>query len=166
MEDGEGDFFVDMEAPAEKREWGSSLSPWQPAMASDKRSRKRVRHTDLARFVREEMATRRRAGGATTGGNVLMKLDIEGHEHMLLPRLIITGAMCAINMTLLEVHPRDEEMFSGVTDQDFTYFFHHFLLGHPMRDCPAEVRFFDDEVFGDSDFPLPPLPKAVPGSQD
>lgn len=53
-----------------------------------------------------------------------MKMDIEGAEHVLLPHMIITGALCLIDVVFTECHNWGSITLGGTTtDNDFAAFF-------------------------------------------
>ena len=98
LKNGEADFFFDTVAPAQRHQWGASLIPYHETMRDDQGSSdggkrtaaaKATVHTmDLADYIVRYVAARHH----DTGRNhqILMKLDIEGAEHELLPHLILT----------------------------------------------------------------------------
>lgn len=52
-----------------------------------------IKTMDLAAYINEQVAPRKMEGK----GTVLMKMDIEGFEHTLMPHLLTTGAICHID---------------------------------------------------------------------
>ena len=147
---------MDALAAPEHHEWGASLIPWQIDMkqnVSDGHPRKsRVNTVDLSKFVRTYISD----SGMTT----MMKMDVEGAEHTLLPHMIITGALCRIDVVVSEVHKWGEVTApNGTTDSEFVHFFREYVEKY-MYDpyaCKTRFRTLDDETYGSSDFSLPQL---------
>lgn len=92
--DGSIMFFSDDDYSHE--EWGASTQA--VATHIHKWSNRTVRAMDLAAFILHEIMPH-----ATT---IVMKLDIEGAEHNVFPRLLAKGVLCAINLLFVETHQR------------------------------------------------------------
>lgn len=165
--DGETDFYIDGEAPERYRMPGSSLVPWAP-----EHERVRVATVDLARYLLEEVATRRFDAGGDGADRpppaVLMKVDVEGFEHQLLPHLIVTGALCKtpVHQVFLEPHAWGDWRSSGGVDSlQFIDFFSEFIAGQRANgtaaasSCPVRILEIDDETYDTSSFPLPEVPE-------
>jgi hypothetical protein len=169
--DGEAHFHLDGEAPARYRQPGSSLLSWAP-----QHERVRVRTVDLARYLLEEVGQRRFEGDGEGARHpppaVLMKVDVEGLEHGLLPHLIATGALCRtpIDQVFLEWHLLGGEWRSsdGMDATQFVHFFGEFIEGQRANGtaaataCPVRIVEMDDEMYDTSDFPLPSSPPLPP----
>jgi hypothetical protein len=174
--DGEADFFLDGEAADRYRQPGSSLVAWAP-----EHERVRVRTFDLARYLLEEVAPRRFDNDDGQDGEdksssrpppaVLMKVDVEGLEHRLLPHLIATGALCRtpVRQVFLETHLWGDEWRSsgGMDTLQFIEFFNEFVAGQRANGtaaaeaCPTQILDLDDEMYDTSAVPLP-APPALP----
>lgn len=158
MEDGEADFYLDEDSPAKYHEPGSSLvaHPDEPERAST-----RVRTVDLARYILQEVfygELEKKEDRPV----VVMKMDVEAYEHLLLPHLIVTGAMCKLHTVMYEPHGWNYVTSKyNITDFDFTLFFDHFVRTHDHKACPVHFFDMDDESY---DTTLRPLPKP-PGSK-
>lgn len=69
-----------------------------------------VRTVNLARWLREEVGNRKMPAelppGAAVGSSpqLLMKLDIEGSEYSVLPRLYESRTICLFNAVFIEFH--------------------------------------------------------------
>lgn len=165
-EEGEAEFYVDTGAKPKYRQPGSSLIP--PANSDEKILVKKV---DLAKYILNEVVPRdvgRRGKGALPP-KVLMKVDIEGHEYALLPHLILTGALCKIDVAFYEHHPWGllypipEEAYveNGVLiektrDIQFLQYFLDYIESMDNKTCPLKLYDLDDETY---DTTIRPLPK-------
>ena len=160
MEDGEADLYLDEDAPAKYHEPGSSLvvHPDEPERAST-----RVRTIDLARYILQEVFYGELEKKKEDRPVVVMKLDIEAYEHLLMPHLIVTGAMCKLHTVMYEPHGWNyvTSDYNNITDCHFTLFFDHFVRTHDQKACPVHFFDTDDESY---DTTLRPLPKP-PGSK-
>lgn len=161
-EDGTAEFFFDTWATPEQHEWGASLIPWQGGMKETpiegaKGQKTTVRTLDLSNFVLKYIAGPLGAHGAAR--TVVMKMDIEGAEHLLLPHMIITGALCHIDVLFAEYHDWGAIITSTakMTDTDFAAFFSEYVEAHDHHACKTRFRSLDDESYGSSDLPLPEL---------
>ena len=65
-----------------------------------------VRTVDLARLVHtvDRLLVRMHGGRDAAGTKIVMKMDIEGSEHRVLPHLMHTHAMCLVNRVYMEWH--------------------------------------------------------------
>ena len=85
-------------------------------------------------------------------------MDVEGAEHVLLPHMIITGALCLIDVVFTECHNWGSITLGGTTtDNDFAAFFEEFVQQHDQKACETRFRTLDDETYGSSEFSLPEL---------
>jgi Methyltransferase FkbM domain len=76
-----------------QNEWGASIEyNWNITGARSSM----VQAVDLADFLTREVFPH--------ASTVVMKLDIEGAESRVLPRLLLKGALCTINTAFIEVH--------------------------------------------------------------
>lgn len=162
-EDGTAEFFFDAWATPEQHEWGASLIPWQgdmkkPPTEGGGRHKSTVRTLDLSNFVLKYIAEPVDTHGAVAR-TVVMKMDIEGAEHLLLPHMIITGALCHIDVLFAEYHDWGTITTSAanMTDTDFAAFFSEYVEAHDHGACKTRFRSLDDESYGSSDLPLPEL---------
>jgi hypothetical protein len=181
VEDGTADFYFDNDAAPEHHEWGASMIPWQNNMKRNEEqnnpnAKTTVETIDLARYVLENVARRRvslankRPQGETlepfSPPIVLMKMDIEGSEHQLLPHLIITGALCKIDTIFYEDHPIGGVVVRGNNNEElgdgtFTAFFEAFARDYDPSTCPTKFANVDNESYGSTDFPLPAFLRRV-----
>ena len=80
----------------------------------------------------------------------------QGLEHVLLPHLIVTGALCqaTVDLVLYEGHLWNEwSSRNGTTDEAFVDFFNEFVA--EQGGCRTEIRLFDDESYDTTQRPLP-----------
>jgi hypothetical protein len=111
-------------------EWGASTR------MSDQ-PRQTVRALDLARFILDELLP--------FASTIVMKLDVEGAEYELLPRLLATGALCAMDLVFLEEHP------SSRAPAQKALFEHAKALllvhDHAQTGCRVRLSLLDDESY-------------------
>jgi hypothetical protein len=84
-----------------------------------------VETIDLSHFLNHILEWRQ---SLEKSGYVLMKLDIEGYEHTLIPNLILSKALCKVDQVFAEIH-RFGRVFPEVqnyTAEDFLNFFRYF----------------------------------------
>lgn len=154
-QDGEAEFFFDTLAAPEHHQWGASLIPWQGDMKNGQSTT--VRTVDLAGFLLKYIAW---PTGFTR--NVVMKMDVEGAEHLLLPHMIITGALCHIDLVFTEYHEWGGVMSAGnMTARDFAAYFSEYVENYDQKSCKTRFRDLDDETYGSSDFPLPEFIRRI-----
>ena len=165
-QDGTAKFYFDTLAKAERHEWGASMIAWQKDMKESKdagsertNGKTMVRTMDLAKYVLEHVAPRqlpvRSLDTAGAARGVLLKLDIEGSEHELIPHMIITGALCQVGAIFYEEHKFGSLIIEGKNDTIFTSFFEAFAREYERESCPTAFLSADNESYGRSDFPLP-----------
>ena len=66
------------------------------------------------RFVPSNATAQTTQSGAGSG-NVVMKMDIEGQEIYVLPRMVETGAMCLVALAYIEYHDKSKQGFFSHT---------------------------------------------------
>ena len=83
------------------------VPPLCRSMAHDGAATVLVRTLDLAALV-QTVASHLRAGtpGGGEGRHLVMKLDVEGSEYTVLPHLALRGALCQIDLLMIEYHAR------------------------------------------------------------
>ena len=131
--DGDIEFYTLL--PDQKEddlELGASIYQWMGSAAAQPI---RVRAMDLSKFVLNQIVPH--------ASTILMKLDIEGSEATVVPHLLATGALCAMDRVLVEVHPRmmrpDQYALLNSTM--------HLLPQLSASGCKAHVTHFDDEKY-------------------
>ena len=159
LEDGKANFYLDSDAPPQYHQPGSTLVP--PGKDNpNKKEKTRVRTVDLARYILEEVVGVRGAteeeGEEKEKPIVVMKLDVEGSEHEIVPHLVMTGALCKVHTVFYEAHlwgrVTSEE---GVEDAAFISFFEWFARERDHKACPVNFLDLDDETYDTSVKPLP-----------
>lgn len=105
-----------------------------------------IRFVNAAELILLVAARRLQSSGEAA--HIVAKLDIEGSEHLVLPHLLLSNAMCALSYVALEMHPRTRLVELTVAKL-------------AQQGCKTVVSLDDDEKYGFSTFPLP-LP---PGSK-
>jgi hypothetical protein len=144
---------------------GNSLSfGAAPAAAEDS-----VLIVDIAEFVRAvrgrklppDLENGDGSGGGGTGGgsnegsgeggkavarapSIVAKMDIEGFEFLVLPHLLRTGMLCALDFVFIDSHPGTPTTLLS-------------LCRNALKSagCRTELSLLDDEEYADSFFPLP-----------
>ena len=128
-QDGYVDFYTDMDAA--NLEWGAST-----VYNTKNSAAKQVRAMDISRFFLEEVLP--------FAQTVVMKLDVEGAETTVLPRLIASGALCRMDTLLIEQH------YSGLDKQQaavLTSTMQLFPSFFTAASCKIQVMNLDDESF-------------------
>ena len=82
---------------------------------------------------------------------LLMKVDVEGHEYELLPRLVSTGALCLATKLFLEWHPQSTSLPPGQV-RAVTRMTRRTLGGDQ---CATQLLDLDDESFMHAATPWP-----------
>jgi hypothetical protein len=148
--DGRIDFWSD--GDLKRKEWGAStIMPKQDINAHNDleetkavskggniREKRTVRSLDLANFINSALAPHAK--------KIVMKLDIEGAEHNILPRLIMTGALCSVDLFFMEEH-----MLKFTAAQRTVFLQAKALFPDVARaaGCKAEMSMLDDETYLD-----------------
>ncbi len=148
--DGEADLTLDQEAPEEFHQPGSSLVPVE---SYDGFAKERVKTIDLARYINEEVL----GGGEEDRPVVVMKLDLEGYEHTMMPHLLATNALCKLHTVFYEEHGWG---FLQDAQGNNASFFTDFAKEHDPKLCPVKLLDKDDETYDTSTLPLPMVAKG------
>lgn len=153
---GTATFHLDTQSPVQ---WGASLTRggWQNN-GNDTTTQVTVHLLPLPTFlievVRPIVLQTKEATGMLPP--IVMKLDVEGAEYSLLPGLLLTGALCDLNLLFLEVHALAMQGDEGVnmTIAEMQHTFDKMRKAHPQ--CLVRISHLDDEsyVHGDK-IPLP-----------
>lgn len=94
-----------MDADPSNEYWDASVRPAASTEMTGAGAGVRVRTIDLARLVRElDLRLRRVAADASTRGQLVMKIDIEGSEYAALLQMIETEILCAVDDIFIEWH--------------------------------------------------------------
>mmetsp|Transcript_32100 Transcript_32100/g.44502 ORF Transcript_32100/g.44502 Transcript_32100/m.44502 type:complete len:330 (-) Transcript_32100:282-1271(-) len=105
-----------------------------------------VTQIDLAEFVLQCIAPRIIPASVAHDPHppvVMMKMDVEGSEYSILPRLLSSGALCALDSIFVEYH---ENFFhSGAIPKNL----HQQLLNHSKSTsgCKVKINVGDDESY-------------------
>jgi hypothetical protein len=94
-----------------------------------------------------------------------MKLDVEGEEYALFPGLVVSGALCDLDMLFLEAHREEFRSADGVnmTIPDMERLFDQMRKGNSH--CKVNVTDLDDETYLDGKaIPLPEWRQQQHGS--
>jgi hypothetical protein len=147
---GSTTFFTDPAAPKDKHEWGASLAPWN---AAGKGAPITVQLVDLQNFVLDFVVPHVRAGRRKTGKKppIVMKMDIEGAEYVVIPAMMVSGALCHIDLIFAEWHEGGMRLAmqqrSNLTSQEMLSAFEGLRVAN--HDCKVEFSHLDDESYVD-----------------
>ena len=114
-------------------EWGASTN--LPERVRKSGTNRTSNALDLAEFIIHEITP--------FASVVVMKLDIEGAEYELLPRLVMKGALCHVDLIFMEQHPSEW----ASSKQQEQLFHHARALFDGETGCKAKVSLIDDESF-------------------
>lgn len=154
LEDGKANFYLDSQAPVQYHQPGSTLVP--PKGGGIDMDGVRVSTMDLARYILEEVTAPHKAFGKAVSPIIVMKIDVEGYEHQLVPHLVITGALCKVHTVFYESHLWGTVTSErGVGDEPFIAFFEWFARDMDRSACPVNFIELDDETYDTSRRPLP-----------
>lgn len=129
---GKIDFWTDGDTQHE--EWGASVV--FPTRRELQKPPQTVSALDLALFINTELAPYAK--------KIVMKLDVEGAEHDLVPRLIMSGALCHIDMVFMEEH------LGHLTESQKRIFLQGKALFPDfarVAGCKVQMSMLDDESF-------------------
>lgn len=171
---GEANFRVHDSVAARKRhDWGASLVqrdlPAQSrgdsrsagaapkrggAIGSASTTTTTVATVDIAAWLRREVRGRRLPKAppwaTTTTGSALMKLDIEGAEYAVVPRLLSSGALCLFDVVWIEFHGFLTYPVVGarerLVNRTHAFLEHARATGGPC--ARTRIEALDDESFG------------------
>lgn len=132
---------------------------------------------DLVEWIMEHIASRQlptKVYGNYTKPKVVMKLDIEGAEFAVLPRLLFSGIMCnVIDVSFGEMHYGDaNKMYRNYTDPEegrgqiniptardgyawYRWMINRGFNSQSLKGCRGRWRAVDDEAYLKDPFPLP-----------
>jgi len=148
---GNATFFNDQNAPKNVHEWGASLAPWNP---HNDTSSTMVQLVDLHNFILNYVVpivrdVKQRTGKAPP---VMMKLDIEGAEFVVMPALMVSGALCHVDLVFAEWH--DDRMrlaMPGRSNMSASEMHEAFegLRSTTNNECKVKFMELDDETYVD-----------------
>lgn len=98
-------FYIDNQSRISRHhhEWGSSLFSYQTIQTKKGYvPQVRVRSIDLAYWLKNQVLQRTLASQPKSA--IILKMDVEGAEFELLPRLLSTGVLCAMDHVFVEFH--------------------------------------------------------------
>jgi FkbM family methyltransferase len=143
---GQATFARDPGSAKDKHEWSASLATWnQPSIT--------VQLVDLQNFILDVVVPVVRYEHEKTGRlpPVVMKMDIEGAEYTLFPAMVVSGALCRIDLIFAEWH-RDSmrRVIPGsvnLTKDEMIHAFESMRITHPS--CKIVYTELDDESYVD-----------------
>eukprot|EP00191_Tetraselmis_sp_GSL018_P003297 CAMPEP_0177608188 /NCGR_PEP_ID=MMETSP0419_2-20121207/18330_1 /TAXON_ID=582737 /ORGANISM="Tetraselmis sp., Strain GSL018" /LENGTH=281 /DNA_ID=CAMNT_0019102845 /DNA_START=139 /DNA_END=984 /DNA_ORIENTATION=+ len=137
--------------------WGSSLVSVRSRQPAE---RVLVSTVNLADFILNNFSP---------NSTIVMKLDIEGGEFSVLPSLILSGALCALDCVLLEWHDRyvpqgltPPNSADGYNSKAISRFLQTLLSHYPG--CKVKLSNVDDETYHNSGIDKVALPNSLSDS--
>lgn len=144
---GNTTFFTDSVSPKDKHEWAASLVPLRHTNGSIT-----VQLVDLQNFIMNFVVPTVQAQKQKTGKAppIVMKLDVEGAEFMVLPAMIVNGALCHIDLLFAEWHDYAKGRIPGSTNLtrlEMLQAFQAMRVTH--QECKVQFSDLDDESYVD-----------------
>lgn len=136
--DGYVPFYRDDQAPERFHEYGASVSNWQRHSNSHM-----VRALDIGLFMGRVLKHLGVLPGERTIP-ILMKLDAEGVEFQVLPRLINTGVYCSLTSLYMEWHYNMMANFSTASSEEVKKIIDDFIA---LDGCNVSLIPNDDESY-------------------
>lgn len=142
---GQASFFTDPGSSKDKHEWAASL-------ATRSTPKIKVQLVDLQNFILDVVVPVARLEKERTGKTppIVMKLDIEGAEYTVLPALIVSGALCHIDLIFAEWHDHMRGVIPGsanLTKGEIIHAFESMQATNPT--CKLMFSDLDDESYVD-----------------
>jgi len=123
----------------EHADWASGFH-WRDGRTHSKSMRIQVESVDVAEIFQQ----------IPTSSTVLVKVDTEGAEYLIIPRLVHTYLLCRkISAIMVEWHP------DFIPDPSLNLWNHDSFVRRISYGCPTEILNLDDESYAQSDFRLP-----------
>lgn len=151
-------FFSDSKATASQHQWGASLTRYEPAQGENST----IHHVDVIDFVafmtqvvRPVLLIEERLSGQRPP--VVVKVDIEGSEYAIVPGMILSGALCDVDLAFLEWHGNDTKPANStrMASEQLINVFNELKSFAPH--CRTQLSMVDDESYVDGvSIPLPP----------
>ena len=113
-------------------EWGASTIKTSTHVGT----KQTVRTMNLARFLQDEIIPYAKT--------IVMKLDVEGSEHEILPHLVLSGAICSIDIAFIEIHTGSFSQQDIINVQSALALFPH---ASGLVGCKTVISLLDDETF-------------------
>ena len=115
-------------------EWGASTVVQRASSLSSAKNKKLSHALDLVGFILNEIKP--------FASVVVMKMDIEGSEHEILPQLLIKGALCDIDLIFIEYHP-----LVLSSSQNILLWHVNSVINAEIPGCKVKLNYLDDESF-------------------
>jgi FkbM family methyltransferase len=117
-------------------EWGATTMIESKKSSRMAKKKQNVQALDIARFINSELIPH--------ASKIVVKLDIEGAEHSVLPRLIMSGALCNIDEIFIEVH---NSMFTEQQKQVVDMAMSLYPEFTSTAGCKVKFSLLDDETY-------------------
>lgn len=140
-EEGPVKIFRDKDSPDIFHEYAASVVNYQGHTDASV-----VKGIDLASFMRSVLAEMDIVPGAQKIP-IVMKLDAEGVEFQVMPRLINTGVFCSLSHVYMEWHPQMMPNFTTLSPTEAIQTVYNFLQ---LDSCNVTVFHQDDETYVDA----------------
>lgn len=118
---------------------------------------------DLVEFLREHITSRTYTSRENSAGKIVCKMDIEGAEFQVLPAMLTSGQLCALDVIYTEFHNRNAAHFLNSTtpvtyDRIMKLRDSIQTVMTESDQCSTLVRSLDDESYGRDSLASKPLP--------
>lgn len=117
-------------------EWGASTNLVLKDQSVISQTKQIVQSIDIANFILKELVPH--------ADTIVIKLDIEGAEHDVLPRLMMTGALCNVSEIFIELHywsfSQDQKELMDMATKLYPGFF-------SAAGCRVQMSYIDDESY-------------------
>jgi hypothetical protein len=165
--DKNGTMLLQYEADRTNEFWGASIVP-QAKGPHGLTQGTDVQTIDFAEFLLTHIAGRTIPAVDVAAGvvpTVFMKLDIEGAEYFVLPRLVTSGALCHVASIFMEWHPRvaTDAALAGVRDAQ-AWLGGGSFSGAPRCRRRPKLSAVDDESYLHDGQPAPAGCSPIPGT--
>ena len=107
---------------------------------------------DITEFISQYILKRK---GKTKHSKIVAKVDVEGVEYDIFPKLLVTNTLCRLSTLLIEWHGfgNDEKIIKTFPETL------KWIVKNTATKCPVELIDMDDETFGFDelkvDYPTP-----------
>ena len=137
-------FHMDGQAHPTQHQWGASLEYLSPIHKNGENVT--VRAIDMNSFFLKVFKVWTQSSNyVPKRSKVMVKVDVEGSEHELLPNLLAGGSLCKMNLVTLEWHQKRGEDIEPHLRKVFSR----------LKNCHIDMINFDDESYGQGNDTVP-----------
>jgi hypothetical protein len=105
-----------------------------------------VNTIDLSAFILDKVVKRKIPPALFPNDpppTILMKMDIEGYEHIVLPMMLATKALCELDVMTIEYHEKRIKTVPRGSDDKIK----EQLISAQKKGCKVKIYVFDDETY-------------------